>query len=156
MTLLAAITHLADITYPSPVSLSYDLDTLPQSLERADMPSLIPRLLDQRRGQDTQASSQLTLDGSRYVFNAYVEHIAYWRPLTDGLYKELLPQMVTFIDDYIGLMPGNRLMGGNLAEPLVITTIEIADFGYPNPITDPSRFWAVRFLHHWKFVVEAA
>ena len=149
-TLRAAIDALAGLVFTGVIS-NYDLDQRPPQLSGGELPALVVRLLPSRAGQDTQAATVLVYDGSAYWVTYHVEHVCYWMPVGAGRPGDFMPNMYTFVDNYMAKVAGNGKLG-NLDEYLVVLTVDVAQFGYPE--TDSkTRYWGVRFLHRWRMKV---
>lgn len=143
----SALNALAALTIPG-VLVSYTLDTLPETPNRARLPALLalPGDLDRdglfrERGDGLH---QVTLDGVAHAVGCTATHLLLTAPVSAGAgMRSALPGLVTLIDAYIATLAADMTLGGALAQPAQVA-IEPGQFTYGGV-----AYHGCAFRHRW-------
>ncbi len=152
MTLLrTALTALADLSV-SGIAHNYDVDSLPDSLSRAQCPALLvlptdiqDEALFKRRGEGFIALA--FSEGERTV-NYVITHLLLLAPASAG--KGLsgnLPGLIDLIDAYFDSLGADVTLGGTLLEPARVR-VEPGIFSYGG-----TPYHGCAFRHSWLLAV---
>jgi hypothetical protein len=136
------------------IAKSYDLDDLPNVLPAAELPALVPAFPESAGGpgENQQALSTLTYDGSAWISTLTVDHVLYWTPAwSDTGLTGILPDLIAAIDDYLEAVSADATLDGALDAPLSISRVRVGVFTFAGV-----HYYGVRFRHRWQRLVEAA
>ena len=145
-----ALSALADLTVPG-VSVSYDVDTAPDTLSRGQLPALLLLPLEipatdsgglfVERGEGFEAVA--FSDGVRTVSYA-VTHLLLVAPTASGRgLRDHLPPLIDLIDAYFGALATTVTLDGRLLEPARVR-VEPGVFSYGGV-----EYYGCAFRHRW-------
>jgi hypothetical protein len=149
-TFRSALTALATINVGG-VLRNYDIDALPNTIERAQLPALLvlpgsSQALDLEGGEGFRP---IAFSGGARAVTYNVNHLLLVSPAVGrGGARSHLPQVVDLIDAYIAALAPNLTLGGELLEPARIT-VEPAIIPYGG-----ISYHGCTFRHTW--VIERA
>jgi len=155
MTIRDAFTQLATWTI-SGVENNYDLDDLPAKLAAAELPALVPHLIETREDQDTQAMAVLTYDQSIWWATIYIEHYCYFELAGKSRLEDVRPAMITFVDNYLAEAAGDGDLNGELAEPLAIKSVNIGKYAYPPGAEFGDKYYCCVVVQQWRMEVDVS
>ncbi len=120
MTFHAALTALAALPVAS-VPHKFALDTVPDTLSRAQLPALVilplePRSLGLSRDRSDGFEASAFSSGPR-SFSYTVTHLLLAAPSTGTNLRSHLTALVNHIDAYTAALSADALLGGTLLEP---------------------------------------
>jgi hypothetical protein len=152
MTLLrTALTALASLSVTG-VSHNYDVDAVPETLSRAQLPALLvlpvntqQDVLFERFGHGFTAVA--FSEGTRTV-NYVVTHLLLVTPISAGTgLRGHLPPLIDLIDAYFDTLGADVTLGGTLLEPAQVR-VEPGVFQHGE-----SRYQGCAFRHSWLLAV---
>jgi hypothetical protein len=153
MTLLrTALSALASLSV-SGTGHTYDVDALPETLSRAQLPALLVLPLEiqedalfKQRGQGFTALA--FSEGTRTV-NYVVTHLLLLAPVHTGKgLRGTLPSLIDLIDDYFDALGQDVTLGGALLEPAQVR-VEPGVYSYGGV-----DYHGCAFRHSWLLAVD--
>lgn len=146
-TFRSALTALAALSVAG-VTRSYDLDALPETLARPQLPALLllpaaaqDEALTRPRGQGFQA---VAFSGGPRSVQYGVTHLLLVAPLESGRgARSHLPRLIDLIDAYFAALSADVTLGGRLALPAAVR-VEPGVYRHGG-----LRYHGVAFQHTW-------
>ncbi len=151
MTLRAALTRLASLTV-SGVSHNYDVDTVPDSLNRVQLPALLVLPITPSATKITRTPSEgfegIAFSGGPRTVTVSVTHLLLVAPIETGRgTRSYLPKVVDLIDAYCSALALDPLLNNTLLEPAHVK-LEPGDFTYGH-----ATYHGCAFRHMWTIQV---
>ncbi len=147
MTIRAALTRLASLSVAGIIH-NYDVDTLPESLNRVQLPALMvlpitPPATKLTRGTGEAFQSIAFSSGPRSITIA-VTHLLLVAPVTSGRgSRSHLPNVVDLMDAYCLTLAADPRLNDTLLEPARVQ-LEPGDFTYAH-----ATYHGCAFRHTW-------
>ena len=146
-TFRAALTQLS-IMNVTGVRNNYDLDELPNALQRAQLPALLVMPIELERNQlfrQSEDSLQTAVfSGSAKTITYTLSHLLLSAPTEAGLgIRSHLPRLVALIDSYTAAFAADVTLGNTLLAPARLS-VEPGIFPYGE-----GEFYGCAFRHIW-------
>ena len=147
MTIRAALTRLASLSV-SGVSHNYDVDSVPDSLNRVQLPALLVLPIT----PPTSKISRITSDGFQTIafssgprtVTVTITHLLLVAPIEAGRgARTHLPKVVDLADAYCAALAADPLLNNTLLEPARVQ-VEPGDFTYGH-----ATYHGCAFRHTW-------
>lgn len=153
-TFRAALSHLASMSVNG-VRNNYDLDALPNALQRPQLPALLvlPIELDRERffQQRDDGLGTAAFSGAALTIGYRVTHLLLVAPSATGLgIRSHLPQLIELIDSYTAVFAADATLGDALLAPARMS-IEPGAFSYGD-----REFYGCAFRHSWLLETQEA
>lgn len=151
MTIRAALTRLASLTVPG-VSHNYDVDTLPDSLNRVQLPALLVLPITPPATKLTRSTGEafqnIAFSSGPRVVTVAVTHLLLLAPVEAGRgSRSHLPKVVDLMDAYCTALAVDPLLNDTLLEPARVQ-LEPGDFTYGH-----ATYHGCAFRHTWRIQV---
>ncbi len=142
-----ALSQLAMLRVPG-VRNNYDLDELPYSLQRAQLPALVvlPIELERERlfQQREDSLQTATFSGAAKTVNYRLTHLLLVAPTEAGLgIRSHLPRLIELIDNYTAAIAADVTLGDALLAPARVS-VEPGNYAYGD-----REFYGCAFRHGW-------
>lgn len=147
MTIRAALTRLASLTVPA-VSHNYDVDSVPDSLNRVQLPALLVLPITPPASKLTRTPSEgfhnIAFSGGPRTVTVTVTHLLLVAPTEAGRgARSHLPKLVDLMDAYCTAFAADPLLNNTLLEPAQVK-VEPGDFTYGH-----ATYHGCAFRHTW-------
>ncbi|MBI1280543.1 MAG: hypothetical protein GC179_20640 [Anaerolineaceae bacterium] len=147
MTIRAALTRLASLTV-SGVTHNYDVDTVPDSLNRVQLPALLVLPITPPTTKITRTASDgfesIAFSSGPRTITVNVTHLLLVAPVEAGRgTRSHLPKVVDFMDAYCTTLAADPLLNNTLLEPARVK-LEPGDFTYGH-----AAYHGCAFRHTW-------
>lgn len=143
-----ALDALAALTVPG-INAHFAIDSLPNRLERAELPALLVLPLDvsesRRLFRDrSEGFESLAFSGGERTLTVLVTHLLLVTPvMVDAGLGAQVPRLVTLIDAYFTALGGNITLGDTLRQPPRVR-VEAGEVTYGGV-----RYIGCNFKHEW-------
>lgn len=147
MTIRAALTCLASLTVAG-VSHNYDVDTLPDALNRVQLPALLVLPLTPPATKLTRSTGEgfqsIAFSSGPRTVTVAVTHLLLVAPITTGRgSRSHLPNVVDLMDAYCLALAADPLLNDTLLQPAQVQ-LEAGDFTYGH-----ATYHGCAFRHTW-------
>ena len=147
MTIRAALTRLASLSV-SGVSHNYDVDSIPDSLNRVQLPALLVLPITPPTSKITRTSSDgfqsIAFSGGARTVTVNITHLLLVAPLEAGRgVRTHLPKVVDLMDAYCAAIALDPLLNNSLLEPAQVH-LEPGDYPYGH-----ATYHGCAFRHTW-------
>jgi hypothetical protein len=147
MTIRAALTRLASLTV-SGVTHNYDVDTVPDSLNRVQLPALLVLPITPQSSKITRSVSDgfdsIAFSSAVRTVTVTVTHLLLIAPTETGRgTRSHLPKVVDLMDAYCAALATDPMLNNTLLEPARVK-LEPADYTYGH-----ATYHGCAFRHTW-------
>lgn len=147
MTIRAALTRLANLSV-SGVSHNYDVDSIPDSLSRVQLPALLVLPITPSTSKITRTSSEgfqtIAFSSGPRTVTVNITHLLLVAPTEAGRgVRTHLPKVVDLMDAYCAVLAADPLLTNTLLEPAHVQ-VEPGDFTYGH-----TTYHGCAFRHTW-------
>ena len=147
MTIRAALTRLASLSV-SGVSHNYDVDSVPDSLNRVQLPALLVLPITPPTSKITRTASEgfqtIAFSSGPRTVTVTITHLLLVAPTEAGRgVRTHLPKVVDLMDAYCAALAADPLLNNILLEPARVQ-VEPGDFTYGH-----STYHGCAFRHTW-------
>ena len=147
MTIRTALTRLASLTV-SGVSHNYDVDSLPDSLNRVHLPALLVLPITPPTSKITHTAGEgfqtMAFSSGPRTVTVSITHLLLVAPTESGRgVRTHLPKVVDLMDAYCAALAADPLLSSTLLEPAHVQ-IEPGDFTYGH-----TTYHGCVFRHTW-------
>lgn len=151
MTIRAALTRLAGLTVAG-VTHNYDVDTLPDSLSRVQLPALLVLPITPPATRLPRPSGEgfaaLAFSGGPRTVTVTVTHLLLTFPVDSGRGSRThLPKLVDLMDAYCTALAADPLLTNTLLEPAQVDLLP-AEYTYGH-----AEYHGCAFRHTWRIQV---
>ena len=147
MTIRAALTRLASLTVPG-VSHNYDVDTVPDSLNRVQLPALLLLPITPPTSKITRTAGDgfhsIAFSGGPRTVTVNITHLLLVAPLEAGRgIRSHLPKVIDLMDAYCTALAADPLLNNTLLQPALVR-LEPGDYPYAH-----ATYHGCAFRHTW-------
>ncbi|MCA0457857.1 MAG: hypothetical protein LCI00_28080 [Chloroflexi bacterium] len=147
MSIRTALTRLASLSVPA-VTHNYDVDALPESLNRVQLPALLVLPITPPATRLTRSTGEgfqsIGFSGGPRTVTVAVTHLLLVAPIVTGRgSRSHLPNVVDLMDAYCLALAADPLLDDTLLEPAHVQ-IEPGDFTYGH-----ATYHGCAFRHTW-------
>lgn len=151
MTIRAALTRLASLTVAGVIH-NFDVDTLPDSLNRVQLPALLVLPITPPTTKITRASGDgfqaIAFSGGLRTITVTVTHLLLVTPVDSGRgLRSHVPRVVDLMDAYCTALAADPLLNNTLIEPAQVQ-LEPAEYLYGH-----ATYHGCAFRHTWRIQV---
>jgi hypothetical protein len=147
MTIRAALTRLASLSV-SGVSHNYDVDSVPDTLNRVQLPALLVLPITPSTSKIARTTSEgfqtIAFSSGPRTVTVSITHLLLVAPIEAGRgVRTHLPKLVDLMDTYCSALAADPLLNNTLLEPTHVQ-VEPGDFTYGH-----TTYHGCAFRHTW-------